>query len=297
MNNGVTPNQENNANTENTQEPVITQSVPVTQLINDQPIGIIPQQQEEKVVVVKKKSRILPFLLLLVIALMAGVYFLYQKNIQDTARLKFECSPVGYKKETKLDLNSTLVQQLYNMVKTNIKEDVASVNFDDNMKLYLAYRQIPTDLVYDSNCDGFSQNSMEPFTCPLTTTFTPRAFKEETLKLAVKKLFGENVEIPNANIQLGKNCVGGFQYIEKRHEYVQGICQQQSATILSVEKELIEAVSTGNNIKLTEKVEYSGNQGAEIPEYLKNGQYIYTFKLDLNYNYIYVNKEYVEKFE
>ena len=49
------------------------------------------------------------------------------------------------------------------------------------MKLYLAYRQILETEKYDSNCNLFSQTSMEPYTCEVSTLFVPKAFKEETL--------------------------------------------------------------------------------------------------------------------
>ena len=40
-------------------------------------------------------------------------------------------------------------------------------------------------------------------------------------------------------------------------------------------------------------VKYSGAEGKEYPDKFKNGTYKYTFKLDVNYNYIYISKEYV----
>ena len=287
---------------QNTQqpEPVITQSVnvPETQIVNGQSIGIIPQEatEEKAVVTPKKKKNFTPIFLFLILILIGGIVFLIQKNKADIARYSFECSPVGYKEETKLDLNSTLVQDLYNKVKTNIREDLASVKLDNAMKLYLAFRQIPEDMIYESNCNLFSITSMEPYTCPDTMNFTPMAFKEETIQLELKKLFGDNANIPNGNVQIGKNCMGGYQYIAERGEYVKGYCQEQSATIFRVEKKLTEAKSYGNYITLIEDVKYIGNQSAQVPAELVSGTYAYTFRLDTNYNYIYLNKEYVQKY-
>lgn len=281
-------------------EPVITQSVnvPETQIVNGQPIGIIPQEstEEKPVEAPKKKLNFTPILIFLILLLIGGIIFLIQKNKADVARFNFECSPVGYKEETKLDLNSTLVQNLYNKVKTNIREDLASTNFDNAMKLYLAFRQIPEDMIYESNCNLFSSTAMEPYTCPDMMSFTPMAFKEETIQLELRKLFGENVNVPNGNVQIGKDCVGGYQYIAERGEYVKGYCQKQSATIFRAEKKLTEAKSYGNYIILTEDVKYIGNDSAQVPEELVSGTYQYTFKLDTNYNYIYLSKEYVEKY-
>lgn len=309
MNNGVIPNNPNNGtqntvnphlqNAANQPQPVITQSVnvPTTQIVNGQPIGVVPQKTvEEKPKEIPKKKNYVPLLIVIILILIGAVVFLMQKNKADVARLNFECSPVGYKEETKLDINSTLVQDLYNKVKTNIREDLASVNFDNAMKLYLAYRQIAEDQIYESNCNLFSNTAMEPYTCPQIESFVPMAFKEETMQLELNKLFGENNNITHGNVQIGKNCMGGYQYIAKRGEYVKGYCQEQSATIFRVEKTLVEAKSYGNYITLTENVKYIGNQNAEVPAYLRSGTYQYTFKLDTNYNYIYISKEYIEKY-
>ncbi len=282
-------------------EPVITKSVdvPVNQIVSDQEIGIIPQQEEKEVVVEKPKKKInlLPLLIILILFLIGGVVFLVQKNKADIERLIFECSPVGYKEETTLDLNSTLVQDLYNKVKTNIKEDLASVNLDNSMKLYLAYRQIGQDMIYSSNCNLFSKSAMEPYTCPDIVQFMPMAFKEETMQLAIKKLFGEDANVPNANVQLGNSCIGGYEYIKERGEYVKGYCEEQSAIIFRADKKLVDAKSYGNYITLTEEVKYIGNESAEVPSELVSGTYVYTFKLDTNYNYIYISKEKIEKYK
>ena len=40
----------------------------------------------------------------------------------------------------------------------------------------------------------------------------------------IKKLYGENTSIPFTNIQLGNTCIGGYQYIPSRGEFVQGLC-------------------------------------------------------------------------
>ena len=198
--------------------------------------------------------------------------------------------------EVKLDLNSTLVKDLYNKVYTNIREDIAQFNLTDELKLYLAFKQIPSDKFYDSNCNLFDQTSMKLYSCTTGGDFVPKAFKEESLQLEVKKLFGEKVTLENKNIQLGGICLGGYQYIAERGEYVEGNCGEYNSTIYRADKKLVEAVSTQNTIKLKEEVRYYGNEKNPIPDYLKSGDYIYTFRLDTNYNYVYVNKEYVEKY-
>ena len=41
---------------------------------------------------------------------------------------------------------------------------------------------------------------------------------------------------------------------------------------------------------LREEVKYYTVEGIDVPEKLKSGTYVYTFKLDTNYNYVYISK-------
>lgn len=239
----------------------------------------------------KKKNLLAIFLLVIIVILIGYIFIMMQSNKTKLLQIQESCSPVStVRGDKELDLNSTIVQDLYNKVKTNIREDLASVAFDDEMKRYLAARQIANDNIYDSHCNLFDKVSMEPYICVENSTFSPTAFKEETLDVEIKKLFGENTNIPKGNVQLGKTCLGGYQYIEKRGEYVQGYCEEDSTTQYRVTKKLIKAVSNRTTIKLIEEVKYYGAEQLNLPEYLKSGKYVYTFKLDSNYNYVYVSK-------
>ncbi len=270
-----------NNSTVQTQVPIAPQ--PATSSVVPTPI----QTQKPK----KKRNIFSVFLILVIIGL--GLYLayskiLYEKNIQE---VKNRCSPVSTSGEVKkLDLNSTIVVDLYNKVKTNIREDVASTELNDSMKLYLASRQISDNLIYDSNCNLFSDTAMRPFICEENTTFSPRAFKAENLMVEVKKLFGEETTIPHQNIQLDRSCIGGFQYIKERGEYVEGHCKNIPTTSYRVEKKLIDATSTNDTIVLKEEVKYFGAEQLNVPENLKSGTYLYTFQLDPNYNYVYKSK-------
>ena len=237
-----------------------------------------------------------PFITILLLLVIAGlcfyIYYNYSLHEEEIARLKYECTPVSTLGETKeLDLNSTIVQDLYSKVKTNIREDLANFELNNEMKLYLAYRQIPTTKIYDSNCNYFSDTKMPPYTCKETPEFTPKAFKQEELMLESKKLFGESTQIAYDDIQLGLTCLGGYQYIADRGEFVSGNCIQQTTTTFKADKELIRATSTESTINLYEKVKYYGTEGKNPPEKLISGTYKYTFRLDVNYNYIYISKE------
>ncbi len=250
-----------------------------TQIVNSSPTQVPKQKKSHG------KTFLIIILFLIIIGLGFYIYTDYQKD------LATKCSPLvqNTKEKKNLDLNSTIVQDLYNKVKTTVREDVASNELNDKMKLYLAFRQIPESKIYDSNCNLFDNAIMQSVTCEKSLEFSPRAFKEETLKLELKKLFGEDTNIENANIQLGNSCFGGYQYIAERGEYVEGYCKEVNTTLYNVDKKLIEATVFNDTITLKEKVRYYSSEGINT-ERLKNGTYVYTFKLDNNYNYAYISK-------
>lgn len=266
--------------------PTLTSTEPV--VTEMQSAKILEKPKKEK----KPKSKVPPLLLVLVILLIVacgGLWFYHQQQMN---MMKIKCTPVSTTGEAKqLDLDSTIVKDLYNKVSTTIREDLGEVELTDQMKLYLAFRQVANSDLYDSNCNKFSATSMEPFICEASASFTPKAVKADLLQVEVKKLFGDDTNIDNQNVQLGKTCIGGYQYIEERGEYVQGQCQSTGATLFRVEKELISATSTESTIVLIEKVKYYGTDALDLPTRLVSGNYKYTFKLDMNYNYIYISKE------
>jgi len=301
----ISPPNENPVNASNTQHqtsttptqiPNQTQQTP-TQINNMQQSQVNQQPiQEEQKPKKKKRNKLVPFLLLLL--LIAGGYNVYsskeyQKTIND---IKDKCSPIKAGKETKLDINSEIVQELYKKVATNMREDLANPEFNNSMKLYLAYRQILERDKYESNCNLFDINSMEPFTCIESTTYTPKAIKEETIKSKLIELFGEDNNIPLQNIQLGNSCIGGYQYIEKRGEFVEGYCSSQITNSFEVTKKIISATTTQTNIIIKEDVKYHEGEKLYLPESLKSGIYTYVFQLDYNYHYILKEKTYESKY-
>lgn len=263
------------------------QAVPVQQVVPEAQVTP-PVVENQK----KKKSKFPLFLILIILLLIGYIVFLMNTHKEEIARLNDECTPVSTAKDAKeLELDSTIVVDLYSKVKTSLREDLAEMELSDQMKLYLAFRQIPASKFYESNCNLFSDTSMEPYKCVTTATKFPLAFKEEDLQIEVKKLFGEKVVIPNGNVQLGaKNCIGGYQYIAERGEFVQGDCINVNSTIYKMDKNLIRAESKESTIMLYEEVKYYNVEGIDVPEKLKSGTYVYTFKLDTNYNYVYVSK-------
>lgn len=245
-----------------------------------------------------KKFSVVPILLFIIILLGVYIYYSATTHKNELESLKYNCTPITASDEmVKLDVNSTLVRDLYSKVSTSIREDLAEPEFNDSMRLYLAYRQVLESDKYDSNCNLFDKLKMEPYTCEVSTKFVPKAFKEEVLIQEIKKLYGEETNIPLQNIQLGTSCVDGWQYIAARGEFVQGLCEQKTATSFKVTKKLVEATSNRTTIILKEEVDYQENEKMNLPEYLKDGIYYYTFRLDMNYNYVLVSKTYENKYE
>ena len=246
---------------------------------------------------ITKKSKVAPVLFIIVLILIGYILYSSLNNKSLVQNLTYNCTPISSASdEKKLDLDSTIVKDLYSKVYTNVREDVAQPEWNDTMKLYLAYRQLTDDKKYDSNCNLFKQQAMNSYTCVVSTSFVPKAFKQSDLELEWKKLFGEKTPITFNNIKLDYDCIGGYQYIADREEYVQGYCDSNKAISVKATKKLLEATSNGNTIILKEEVNYSQAGNGDVPEYLKNGTYYYTFRLDMNYNYVLVSKTYQSKY-
>ena len=242
----------------------------------------------------KKKENILTIIIVALVLYTIYSFTNQQKQIQNIVN---NLQPLASSNEEKeLDINSTIVQELYSKVETNIREDVAQPNFDNTMKLYLAYRQILDKDKYDSNCNMFTNSIMEPYKCEVSLNFVPKAFKQETLERELKILYGEDNDVKLGNIKLDNSCIGGYAYIKEREEFVEGYCDTTTATSYKVTKTLKKAVTNKNEIVLKEEVKYHENEKMNLPSYLKSGTYYYTFRLDMNYNWVFVNKTYEEKY-
>ena len=144
--------------------------------------AVVEEKVVEEAPKKKKKGHFFVKLLLLIIVGLGG--YIYWTDMQHKAlisKMEYECTPVNATEEKSLELDSTLVQDLYGKVRTTLREDLALFDLNDQLKLYLAFRNIPIGKFYESNCNLFSETAMEPFTCK--ADFTPLAFKEEDLKL------------------------------------------------------------------------------------------------------------------
>ena len=251
---------------------------------------------EETPVKAKKRINLTPFLLIIIVALIGELIYINNDKTNVINELKHQNIVINTDDQKEdLDKNSTIIQDLYSKVVTTVKEDLANQNLDDEMRRYLAFRQINTNMFYDSNCNLFDQNKIFNYTCN-QKSFKPNAFKEEALQLEIKKLFGENSKIENGNIQLGRQCIGGYEYIAERGEYVEGQCIENNAVTINVKKNIVATYRINDEIFIEEETKYiSGNKG-DIPSTLKDGIYTYRFKLDTNLNYAYISKEFRTKY-
>ena len=124
-----------------------------------------PNEKKEPSIVYKKVSNKATPLLLIVILLLAGACFYWYKT--DASRRDYyenHYSPINSGDTIELELDSPLVTQLYTMVRTTATEDFGNPNFDNNLKRYLAYRNLSHNSFYESNCNLFD-NSMVNFAC------------------------------------------------------------------------------------------------------------------------------------
>lgn len=240
----------------------------------------------------KVKNNATGFLLLVILCLGGACYFFNKQKNDTISYYKNVYSPINAGEEVKLDIDSALVLNLYNKVSTTVLEDMANPEFDDVLKRYLAYRNLATNEIYPSNCNLFKTSALKFYECD-DKTYIPKAFKADSLMLKYKELFGEEYMVDHGSIQLGDTCLGGFEYIAERKEYVQGKCNIKDKELVKVAKKIESATSTNNIIKINESVRYY-KAGGEVPDTLKNGIYTYTFRLDRFYNYIFVKKELTE---
>ena len=247
----------------------------------------------QPIVIKKVRNKAIPFLFLALLLFGGVAFYQYTENLKLIDYYTNEYSPIASKEETDLELDDPFVKQLYSMVKTTGNEDYANPNFDVNLKRYLSYRFLSNKILnYKSNCNKFDTNKMIYYSCD-DKDFTPTSFKVDDLEVAFTTLFGDNHEINHDSIQLGNECIGGFEYIPERGEYVQGKCTRNSANLVNVDKKLVSAKSTESHVFLEEDVRYYPVDNSKVPKYLNNGKYKYTFKLDRHYNYVYVNREFI----
>ena len=273
-----------------------TEQVPAEPTAVEQPPTTPEQAQPEEP---QKKRRIIsltPIFIVLIVLLGFGLFYVYSDKTKVINQLRYQ-NIVQYTddKKVELDVNSTIVQDLYSKVSTTVREDIADPNLDDSMKRYLAYRQISSNRIYESNCNLFNQNKINNYVCD-DNNFKPTAFKEETLQVELKKLFGETTVIDHGNIQLGQLCVGGYEYIEERGEYVEGQCIRNNAVTIKANKKIVSAYRINDEITIEEEVNYAADKQEQIPDSLQDGIYIYNFKLDTNFNYAYISKGYRTKY-
>ena len=246
--------------------------------------------------IIKKPNVLARLFFITSIILIAYIVYTNSVHKNQIAQITQNYSPVSTKEKTELDLERNIVKTLYSKVKTNVLEDYLMPTLTEDTKRYLAFRQLNNiEMIDDSNCNKFDNYAMPGYTCGTSKDFSPKAFHKDDLEKEYKNLFGKNASFYHKSIQPGEVCYIGYQYIEARDQYVEGECDQLFTTKYTAKKELEKATTEDSTIKIYEKVRYYSEKGINLPDTLKNGTYIYTFKLDPDYNYIYVSKELEDK--
>ena len=276
------------------QQQVVPQQVLPQQTVPKQNVQQVGQTNGNKPVKQKKKSKVgVLFTLLIILGLAGGVYYFYDQNVKLKDYYEHNYSQLTSKEEKDLPLDSFIVNDLYNRFKTSAKEDYFEKDFNSNMmKLYFGIRNVSSKDYVESNCNLFNNTRMKYVVCK-DDEYTPVAIDEDILKMKLIELYGENNGIQLNNIQLGNSCYGGFQYIADREQFVKGHCNSSVIALIDATKELYKATTKENEIKIYEKVRYF-TSATDVPDYLRSGKYVYTFRLDPNYNYILESKTFIE---
>lgn len=288
----------NNIPNQTVQGPVAQPTIqPIAQNTVQNTVPVQPQMATQPVNNKKtKKSKsgiVIILLFIIILGLAGGCYYFYDKNNQTIDYYKNYYSPVTADEMTKLDLDSTIVKDLYATFGTTVEEDFFAKDYSSNtMKLYIALKNVNVRDYLNSNCNMYDNTKLQHFTC--SGSFTPKAIDEDVIKLKLKQLYGDNNNIELTDVQLANSCYGGYQYISGRKQFVQGKCVGDVECLVQAEKELISATSTKNGVELREKVRYYSTN-ITVPDYLKSGIYIYKFRLDNNYNYVLMSKELSEE--
>ena len=86
--------------------------------VQPQPVNYQPISPNQEIKPPEKKSNSVVYLLIFIIVLLGGaLFFISSSNSKIIENLKYSCSPVYETEKTELDVNSTLVQELYSKVK------------------------------------------------------------------------------------------------------------------------------------------------------------------------------------
>lgn len=259
------------------------------------------------------KKRIL--IVILILALLAtSSYIIYDKVFYEEKNPKSTENKTTEKvKDSKenLDVNSRLVQTLYNKVvdkdgpskywmyntylnpdstdrfivsevAENEKMDFVGYNLNENKKEIVECNSSIPDTVKINNIDYKSA-------CYATKvwqyTKIQYAYNKDYVETIYKELFGNDVKLDTSvDIPNGVYAAEVYHYIASLDKYVLYMTETGGTSVTNYSGVVTNAVKSGNEIKITEKVTHTD------PEKTEEYTYVYTFKLEDDGMYSFVSR-------
>lgn len=264
----------------------------------------------------KKKTNkgFIAVIIILVLLLVGSIGFIVYDKLLVTDSVSSEKSDVKDdnksdvkdSKEKELDINSRLVQSLYNKVtiknsdwlyydkNTNfnvnsdgverIKMNLVGINLNDKNHNYIDCTDnngIPANSSdgYFSVCSANKQWQASDLQSGYSRSYIESVYKD---------LFGSDVKLDKTQpIYIGQFSCEAYHYVESLDQYVRYLAECGGATCNQITTKLTKAVKNSNEIKIYESFEDIGC-GSEDPK--KNYTYVYTFELDEDGMYNFVSR-------
>lgn len=272
------------------------------------------------------KGLVISLVIFILATIGLGVYLAYDKGLLDFIKPKVkENKNEETKKEIKdeeLDINSRLVQNLYNEVSKetenptwlnfwmynntgsndfNMEEDFNSETSEEIVKMQIVFSNLTEKDSLNINCDEYEipdfQDKEYYSLCYAEKNmnfFEPRAaYKKETVENVYKKLFGSNSKLDTSVVMYANGfTLPTYYYIAKYDLYV-AYRAELGGTYGSggYSTKLEKASKKGDEIKIFESVkkyEESNSSNPTETELTDTFTFVYTFKLDKDgmYNFI-----------
>lgn len=157
-------------------------------------------------------------------------------------------------------------------------------NMTESTKMALVYANMKTNDLFDISCSEVPAtiSGYEDYKCNSIT----KAIKIDNINRIYKELFGKNTHVATSSIIKKDNLSSGiFVYIEDLDLYVEysRATANNSGETSIYNYEITNVVATSTEIKIYEKITKNNTTNSV--------NYVYTFKLDDNNNYIYYSRE------
>lgn len=260
-----------------------------------------------------KKNIITIVLALLLLATCS--YIIYDKVFYKERETNVEANNKNDKtevKEEQLDINSRLVQSLYNKVVSandngkywmydyhlnkNETTDYFVSKSDEKTKMNLVGNNLNNNKTTIIECDNSIPNTVKidgydyKSACYARSEgaygYIPTSYEKSYVEMIYKDLFGNDAKLDTSiDIQFAMYAPEMYHYIESIDKYVLYVAEGGGTSATTYSGMVTKAIKLGNKLKITEKVTVTD------PEETKNYNYVYTFKLEDDEMYTFVSRE------